>query len=582
MTAAPYCPPGEGTPGERVAAFVDYWRDQPWNFDPHPEFDSSTWELTGHLARRLGVQTSLGDHSIHFVTLRAGSPLTTPMSPLIGAFARAWVKATPGQSYSAHCDSLDAVRCIEAVMPRTRDEGTACQGEAAAHGLSGPGRCTIAVLDEAAAFATGSFGTRARTVTAKIGRVAAFLDANGMTASPVGGWSPPAAAARAEPERSGAEFESRRSARLPSDEFLGALQAAYGLATDPADVIVVSVAALLLSASGRINEALAIEPDAWVEAATADGSIACGLRWRGSKGFPDHVKWLLPEMIDVARDALQRLDEVTIEGRRMKAWYDARPNRLYLPPHLEFLRGRELLAASQTAALLGKNVSEKTDGYVIRHGLARVPTGVLKGAASTVSFASIEAHVLRRLPYRMRDAGGPSSHPLLIVPEGTFQCRMGGFLPSPCMFTMVSAAQIWHGLNALPGRVSVFERLGLDPKSRIGAGTHMLRHFNETEKAAGLSPDDQAVWAGRANKRQNAVYDHEPPARLRALVSRAKRRDRDNEGRQDDDLNGDGFRPEAGGPDEGLGPAGAGGGPPEGGLRRRRTTRRSLGGKGPE
>ncbi len=91
-----------------------------------------------------------------------------------------------------------------------------------------------------------------------------------------------------------------------------------------------------------------------VEAATADGTLAYGVRWRGSKGFPDHVAWVLPDMVEVARDALHRLEEVTVEGRRIKAWYDRFPGELYLPPHLEHLRGREHLEASDTAALLGR------------------------------------------------------------------------------------------------------------------------------------------------------------------------------------------------------------------------------------
>ncbi len=143
--------------------------------------------------------------------------------------------------------------------------------------------------------------------------------------------------------------------------------------------------------------------------------------------------------------------------------------------------------------------------------MVRMAPGSVAEAAAGVSFASVEAHILARLPARMRDAGGPSSHPLLVVQDGAFEGSRKGHLPSPCMFRVVSGRQILNGLGARPDGVSTFQALNLDPGRLIHAGTHSLRLFNETEVAAGLSPDDRAVCA---NKGQNAVYDHEPPERL--------------------------------------------------------------------
>ncbi len=147
------------------------------------------------------------------------------MSEPMDGFARAWIKGSLGFSDSALRARLNAIRSIEAAMPWLDpagvEEASEYRKETDVRVEAGVGGLGIKVLDEAAAFATGAFGTRARSVLQEIGRVAAFLDANGMTSLPIGGWSPPVRAPRRAPARSEAGFEGKAAKRLPSDAFLG-------------------------------------------------------------------------------------------------------------------------------------------------------------------------------------------------------------------------------------------------------------------------------------------------------------------------------------------------------------------------
>jgi hypothetical protein len=145
--------------------------------------------------------------------------------------------------------------------------------------------------------------------------------------------------------RVGKEFDRRRQEKLPSAAALDALAKVFNLATEPSDVLVSSIAAILCSAPDRINEVLQLEVDCEVtQEVPSSGRAAYGLRWRPSKGAEPMMKWLVASMESVVRRALANIRGLTEHARIVARWYEEHPRELYLPAGLKHFRQRERLS----------------------------------------------------------------------------------------------------------------------------------------------------------------------------------------------------------------------------------------------
>ena len=480
----PHCPPLSGSPQERLAAFEALGRSSR-RHGRGTAFGAETWDVTDDVVRRPGVPARQGPLRVAFAAADAG-----PRG--LGGFLRAYVGQLPRSGHAA----LTALALAGGLIT----EAMAARGVAAVAGID------AATLNAASALARDrhSPGHAARLGNA-VRSLGAFLHDHGMTRAPlVGARRAPAPAE--DRDRAGDAFAERSRRSLPSAGFLEALADASRLAAAPAEIIVTRVATVLMSACGRVNEALALDEEPEVERALG-GVGYLGLRWHASKGAEDGVKWVVPEMAPAVRDACADLRRATEEGRRIKRSYDADPASLYLPPELSHLRGKAELTPEECGALLGRRPGPGLDARL--------------AALGDVSFAGLEAHLLRELPARMRDAGGPETHPLLLVPLGLFDGARRP--PCPCMFEAVAYR---HVADALGGRGGgggpLFRRLGLDPEGAIAGRTHQFRHWLVTVALrGGLSPAEVAEWAGHASQREGRAYDHRTAAEMRALVRRA-------------------------------------------------------------
>ena len=506
----PYCPRYGGTPEESLAAFISLARAS-GNFGKALDFDAPAWDVTSFVRCRKGVPPRSGLQKIYFNAVwNKGDRPAKPMPAVFGEFMRAFVRQLPTAGYCTLSNFVRGGAHIAAAMSRL--------------GVPAVGGCNVAVLDEAMHLAKARYSPEvAWNIGNAVERIAVFLDLNGMVHAPIAGWQHPCRIKNTLPERFSSEFKERSARLLPSVRFLDLLVQAYHLATEPADVIVSRVSVLLSAAPERINEVLALGEYPEVERAVGDGRVL-GLRWRGSKRYPDSVKLVPSAMAPVVRDALVALRQATEEGRKIKRWYDSNKDKVRLPEQLEHLRGKSRLSVFELGALLGLPVNEYLHYYVRECRIVQLPpVNGRFAAAHNVSFASFQAHILSRLMAHMRNAGGEATHPLLVVPWRTFG-RLGR-TPCPCMFEIVSYQHIAHGLKPRPNQKSMFQRLGLDPDGSMAVKTHSLRHWIDTQaRRGGLSETDLAVWAGRADDRHNRSYDHRSAAEMRDLASRATTR----------------------------------------------------------
>ncbi len=494
----PHCPPLQGSPEKRLSDFVALGRASR-RHGRASAFEAAIWDVTNDVARRSGVPARPGPLRISFGVTDAGSRE-------LALFLRAYVGPLPRAGHSQLQTVVLAGGLIAGAM---RDAGLAT--------VAG---ITVATLNAASALAQARHSP---AHAARLGRavrsLGGFLHAQGMTRAPLEGAIRPTTPEPV-PDRADAAFAARSRRLLPSERFLVALADAHRLATEPADIIVTRVMAILMSAPGRINEALALEEDPEVER-EVDGVAVLGLRWRGSKGAADGVKWVAPEMVATVRTGCEDLHRVTAEGRRIKTWYDRNPTSLYLPPPLAGLRGKARLTARECGTLLGRHPGPGLHRHVAKLGIAQLPPlPGLMGAAHNVTFADIETHLLELLPGRMRDAGGPRTHPLLVVPWGAFDRARRS--PCPTMFETVHYRHIASALGGPRGRPgSLFRRLGLDPGGEIRGRTHSLRHWLTTlSLRGGLTAAEVATWLGRVSPREIRAYDHRTADEMRSAVSR--------------------------------------------------------------
>jgi hypothetical protein len=313
--------------------------------------------------------------------------------------------------------------------------------------------------------------------------------------------------------RVGKEFDELRARMLPSPEALAALADIFRDATKPVDVLVSSIMAILCAAPSRIGEVFLLSADCEVIQNDSKGTAVYGLRWYPEKGAPPQTKPIITSMVDVVRDALNKIRTLTKPARTVSAWYERHPTEIYLPASLEHLRDKKTLSTEELAQIVFSTpVTESgTWNWVYRHKVKRrTPKRV--GMAADYAFADVEAAVIKLLPrgfpFVNQEIGLKYSDALLCHQRGLRHSSNAVYRGA---VELIGISDVLRLISAQEDKVSIFERFGYVEQdgTTIRVRTHQLRHYlNTLAQAGGLSQLDVALWSGRANIHQNAVYDH--------------------------------------------------------------------------
>jgi hypothetical protein len=319
---------------------------------------------------------------------------------------------------------------------------------------------------------------------------------------------------------------------LPSPSAISALANIFRIATEPADVLVSSVIALLCSTPDRINEVLYLEADCEVaQKIPSTGEIAYGLRWRPAKGAEPMIKWVVSSMADVVKEALGNIRRLTAEAREIAIWYEKHPDQLYLPPHLEHLRNSERVSLGDLAEVI---FVEPVKLAAARAWCRRnaVNLDVADGKYSA-GFVALQNAVVAKLP-----RGFPVANAELGLKYSNALCLVHGNMLHADKATLRGVIGLMNhehiGFRLAPRAGStmqtVFERLEFtEPDGTpIRVTTHQFRHYlNTLAQAGGLSQLDIAKWSGRKDVHQNDAYNHQSDrdvlALLRSVVGDEKR-----------------------------------------------------------
>lgn len=328
------------------------------------------------------------------------------------------------------------------------------------------------------------------------------------------------------------ELESRiskdalaaRQKKLPSSATLRALGAIFYEAIDTADVLISCNAALMLCAPERINELLRLRRNCVVE---GDGEYRgkLGLRWPGSKGFADTVKWLPSEMAPIARQAVENIIKVTMPAQSVAAWYSANPKKLYLHEGAAHLRKIKVLTCEQIGLILWGDETATLPANHWAQITNNLPKQSLGGRRIGFFFDDVERAVLAMLPTTFPlMPGAPEllcQNAMAVLRTNELHAARATYL---CMFSCVDHKAITGHFGTSHDRSSIFERFGYveDDGSPIELRSHSLRHYlNMLAQTGGLSSTEIALFSGRKNVKQNRAYDHMTSDEVQAPISQA-------------------------------------------------------------
>lgn len=322
------------------------------------------------------------------------------------------------------------------------------------------------------------------------------------------------------------EALAAREKKLPSAATLRALAGIFHSATELGDVMVSSYCALMVCAPERVNEALRLRRNCFVE---GEGEFRgkLGLRWSGSKGFENTTKWLPTEMAPVAREAVGRLLSASLPAHELAVWYTKNPNKLFIHSGARHLEGQELLTTRDIALLLWGNEELLVAAAIWAKTTKRLKSVRLDSKRVGYRFVDVERAVLKMLPatfpYTPGDPTLLCSDSIAITRTNDMSRQKSSYL---CMFNCVSYAALDARFCTSRDSPSMFERFKYteDDGSRINFRTHALRHYlNMLAQSGGLSSAEIAIFSGRKDASQNRAYDHMTSEEVQIPVAQAIR-----------------------------------------------------------
>lgn len=487
-----------------LRGFIDMCRNRLTVFGQDLPFQNHTWDVTE------AVVTKGKGGKRERITFSNAATVDDKVPEMMGepflSFAKGYTRYMHGmRPTKAIHNRMAALRALESALS---ENGA----------TPDPVQVDSRVLNRAAQIVSERFGDGAAyRVGGQLEMVATFMAENRLTAVPVRWHNPikrPSSAVRV-----GKEADERRSEKMPSLAVLDALPKVFRLATEPADVITASVAAILLSAPDRVSEVLTLPEACEVREPRKGQEDAYGLRWWPAKGAEPGVKWLVPSMASVVAEALQKIRAVTNEGRRIARWYEENPCQIYLAPDVAHLRGQEWLSMTEVAEVLGLADRVAANAWCKAQA---VTTEKRDGGGKRfyARFSDVESTVVAMLPSGFpvldKETGLKYSEALLVVRRNELGAQRGTYR---CMIESVGIGQINTGLGsrAEHGHQSIFTRLGFtEPDGgHIAVTSHQFRHYlNTLAQAGGLSQLDIAKWSGRRDIGQNEAYNHVTPGQM--------------------------------------------------------------------
>ena len=495
-----------------LQAFIKLCRYDLTVFGEHLDWEAIDWDISDSVK----IRGRNGRIALVFSSYetKGSKKVETPMFPAFQDFSKAYMRYQHSLRPTNDVNKrMAALRALEKVLI-----------ERSSDGIPRVEKTDPEILNTVASLINRDFPPSAYWIGSQLQIISRFLVEHRLTIATFT-WRNPNKKPTDTNIRIGPEAEKRRSEKLPSADAIDALIEAYRMATEPRDVIITSIAGILVCAPDRINEVFRL-PVLCEHTAKYEGEDAYGLRWWPSKGAEPMIKWVTKTMTDLAQEAIKRLKVHTEEARKVAKWYEINPGKVYLRKEYEYLRNQELVTPKELNQILGFGSNTSAVVWAKGQGLETVEILGKKGRIEKYyRLSEIETAIVAMLPKDFPCFDEESrlnySEALILLPKNTFQDKKATYR---CMFEILTTDTFNNGLGAgeKHGKDSVFSRLGIKDAegNSFKITSHQFRHWlNTIAQNAGLSQLHIAKWSGRKDIGQNADYDH---ATGSELIARAR------------------------------------------------------------
>ncbi|UPT37857.1 integrase [Pseudomonas amygdali] len=436
--------------------------------------------------------TKLGSSSrSHSVDDRMGEPFIS--------FAKAYFRYQQGHNPTGTKNETKALKVLEFVLSERSPSPDISELD-------------ITLLDRAAIVAREHYSGAAYQCGRELERLAKFVTTHKLVSHSCGDWRNPIARPTEGGKRTGKSGREERDKKLPHPDAVLAMADIFANCGDiPRDIFTSSVFALLMSGSVRISEVLTLPLACQHSDHDKDGNPVFGLRFYSGKGFGWNIKWVPTVMVEVVKTAIDRITKLTEEGRSLAEWLEQHPDTMFIHPDYVSQYGGKSLSEIDACEALGLNLShsEACQRMYYSYGFRRGDSITLESL-----WDKIKSRVPDEFPWVNKDAGIKYSGALFAMQANSLHAQRGTLRVLPWMpdvniinNDLSPRESLGEGAN----HSSIFKRYGykhLDG-TEMKITTHQMRHMIDTMgHRGGMSEDEIARFAGRADPKQNRVYNH--------------------------------------------------------------------------
>jgi hypothetical protein len=216
-------------------------------------------------------------------------------------------------------------------------------------------------------------------------------------------------------------------------------------------------------------------------------------------------------MVEIAKESIHRIKKITEEPRKLAKWIEDNPDKFYHHDSCPDVADDALLNPIEAASALGLVCDSFHSAQSSMSGMG------LKPYSDTYSLNTLCKYVRSRqpegFPWLIKEKKVKYGNALFCMTRNMLDNHKG---TSPVILWHPSVNVFNDDLSSrksLRSKIhkSIFDRYGFADKdcSRLKAKSHQVRHLlNTIAERGGLSQQEIAKWAGRANPTQNRTYNH--------------------------------------------------------------------------
>ena len=307
--------------------------------------------------------------------------------------------------------------------------------------------------------------------------------------------------------------------KIPHLEEILALADIYHKSNHPPDKVVTCFTVLAMFAPSRASEILSLPSDCIISV-EQDKFPLIGIQWRPLKGGQPLIKYAVnQEFGQLASNAVATLLDIGKCAREAAQWYQAHPDKLYLPPPFKYLRNQPI-TLWETAQILGKQHNIR-GCHAFRYGFSKPihRTTDKKRMFNKEShwvglyaFHELQHFILSQLPETFPILDGRAKQywheSLFVLPKNILTPDIDNLEYVP---TVIDINRINKQLGSNPDGNTIFSRnhKQFESGKPMYITTHQFRHLlNTLAQSKFISQELIAFWSGRKSVQQNGVYDH--------------------------------------------------------------------------